>query len=86
VTDATYESWSWGHRCPGSPEEPKRAMRLARRIARQNFPGVVDLGDIENLVIGVLEVVFDDFDPAKGDQSLDVEVRFLKRFRHLFRQ
>jgi hypothetical protein len=71
-----------GMPCLGSPESPKGMLRLARRMAEEDFEGVFADEEVECHALNVLDYCIRDFDPNQGDQSISVQARFVKRFRH----
>src|SRR5262249_9554122 len=71
-----------GKTCFGSPANPRAMLRLARRMAEEDFEGVFADGEVEFHALKVLDYSFRDFDANQGDRSSSVQARFVKPFRH----
>ena len=85
-TAYTFRDWYLHIRCPGSPENSNRVLYLAYVIWEEDFPHVIDQGDLENLLIATLTYCFAHFDPSKGCQDISEQERFLRFFKHWFRR
>jgi RNA polymerase sigma factor (sigma-70 family) len=73
-------------RCFSAPEDPRQILRLATKIAREDFPGVFADEEVMNLLVPVLRSCLRSFDPAAGNHHVPVQRRFLRRVRHFLRK
>jgi hypothetical protein len=87
---ATWDDWyrwrRWECGCHGSPESPRRALRLGERICRDDFPALVREDGWERYVFEALDDTLVRFDPARGRQDLPVQERFIQCFCVWLRQ
>jgi hypothetical protein len=83
VYEGNFPSWYRRNRCPGSPDDPRAAWRLAKKIVREDFPRLFEQeGELLWPVVRVLEYCFRSFRPDAGPQTRPVQLRFLSRFRY----
>jgi DNA-directed RNA polymerase specialized sigma24 family protein len=81
-----FREWYGRERCPGSPENPRRAQRLAEAIYARDYQDVIDPDEIEGLVREALSHCFARFDAARGRPDHAVEERFLTFFKQRLRR
>lgn len=73
-------------RCFGAPKYPRRLFRLAAKVIRDDFPGLDGDEGRERYTYEVISYTLRRFDPAKGDQNIPIEERFVSSFRCWLRQ
>jgi RNA polymerase sigma factor (sigma-70 family) len=87
---ATWDDWyrwrRWECGCHGSPESPRRALRLGARICQKDFPALVREDGWERYVFEALDDTLVRFDPARGRQDVPVQERFIQCFCVWLRQ
>jgi hypothetical protein len=85
--EADFAGWYARNRCRYSPRKGGPLLRLARRIAAQDFGKVVaEDPDVLCQVCRALLEAFRRFDPAKGQASVPVNTRFVWFFRRQFKR
>jgi hypothetical protein len=73
-----FEEWFARERCPGSPTNPRRFIRLAESIRDRDF--------LEGWVRDALLHCFNRFDPVLGRLDQPVEERFVRFFKSRLRR
>jgi RNA polymerase sigma factor (sigma-70 family) len=88
--DATWEGW-YGRRrrecgCLASPEGPRRLLRLAAKVCRDDFPRLEREEGWERYAYEAIDHALRHFDPERGDTKVPARERFVMCFRAWLRQ